>query len=163
MEKFKHNTTGKFHNINLMVQNLEKGRVQPKEGYGAIHETVVTMINTSREQYRDYSGELLVIVKDKDEAIKLIGQERADRLKALTICEQNLSKESSSERAVYFWYVDKTSNRLIYWLGQITSQIPIRKILMNQIPTELYGILIDEKIEVDSFLNEIEESERLRG
>ncbi len=67
------------------------------------------------------------------------------------------------EKAVYFWYVDKTSNRLIYWLGQITSQIPVRKILMNQIPAELYDILIDEKIEVDSFLNEIEESERLRG
>lgn len=162
MEKFKHNTVGKFHNIKLMVENLESGKISPREGYGAIHEAMITMINTSRDQYHYYSDEVLVIVNSEEDVVRLIGEERYSRLRMIVICDQILYKDTTPEGRNYYWFTDRSSEKFIFWTGQIVGQLPIRKILTGFIPTELHTIFNVDKITVDTYFKP-EESQRLRG
>lgn len=148
LEKYKHNTTGKFHVIKLMLENIEKGGIDPSQGFGSIHEVIVKMTNTSRDKFQEYSNDLLVILNNKNDLASVLGEDRMASLRSSFIGGVNVMKFNSNDCQLYFVILEEHNFNPVYIVGKLVSQLAIKKVFVGNSNDDLERIFKEERIEV---------------
>jgi hypothetical protein len=150
LEKYKHNTTGKFHVIKLMLDNIEKGGIDPTEGFGSIHETVLKITNSSKVKFQEYSKDILVVTKNKNDLIVKTNFTNLSSLRSLEIGGMEVTMLNFDRQHIYFVFLEDFKLSPIYLIGKLLSQLAIKMIFIEKITEEMKTIFAEEKIEIIS-------------
>ena len=124
--QYKHDTVGKFKDINAVVSNLNEASFSdPKnlELFHMVHEAITKMVITSKEVIRQSYERPMIL--------KVVDVQLGDSLKKIQIDGLNLRLDFNENGIIYYYSVNENKEDLRIACGKLLALLPLKEVSIS--------------------------------
>lgn len=123
--QYKHDTVGKFKDINAVVSRLNESAFSNPENlelFHMVHEAIMKMVKTSKEVIRQSYERPMIL--------KVVDAELGDSLKKIQIDGLNLRLDFNENSVIYYYSVNENKEDLRIACGKLLALLPLKEVMV---------------------------------